>query len=304
MAVRAGLLHGSNFFRNGLELFVNRAEETFELEYHKHDFYEIAYVSEGRGYHHLGGRVIPVSKGDVFLLPIGLSHVFRPSSSEGGSRLVVLNCVFSEALLQTASTMVPDLDFAGLFAEEGGIIRDNRLTLEPLYQRMLEEYTVQPAGSAGMLLALFVQLMIQLSRLIRQSGAQTPGTPPDGSDPIEEAVDYIAHHAAEYLTIGLLANRCGMSERHFCRLFKARTGQSFLEYVHHQRVRMGCELLLGTRHKVGAIAGMVGYRDVQSFHLIFKRIVGLTPGAYRKMEGNRRFTALQGRQANRNETSV
>ncbi|WP_165452377.1 helix-turn-helix domain-containing protein [Paenibacillus thalictri] len=283
MERRVGLLRRSELLGEEESLFVNRVEETFELEYHSHDFYEIAYVSGGRGFHHWGGRVVPVSKGDLFLLPIGLPHVFRPASADEGEKLAVYNCVFSESLLRKAAETIEDIDLFVMFEPEGKQIRDTRWMIEPLYQRMLEEYKGKSAGSSGMLFGLFLQLLVQLHRFI--CGMDVAGKPQNGDDPIQDAIDYIGRHAAENLTIRLLAERCGMSERHFFRLFKSRTGHSFLEYVQHTRIRMSCELLLGTRHKVGTVAEMAGYRDPQSFHQVFKKIVGMTPGDYRKKEG-------------------
>jgi AraC family L-rhamnose operon transcriptional activator RhaR len=266
-------------------LYVNRVAETFELEYHAHDFYEIAYISAGRGYHHWGGRVVPVGRGDVFVLPIGTPHVFRPHSAADKEKLIVSNCIFSENLMRDAAARIDDMDLAEWFEREGGSARDSRFALEPIFQRMNEEQNGRGPGSAGMLYALFLQLLVGLVRLLRPSDAQVAAPARNEGDRIGEAIEYIARHAADDLSIRSLASRCGMSERHFFRLFKARTGMPFLEYVQRARMRMSCELLLATRHKIGTIAEMAGYRDAQSFYQTFKKIVGVTPGEYRKREG-------------------
>jgi len=284
---RVGLIRGSRLFGANRSIHVNRVEETFELEYHAHDFYEIAYISAGRGYHHWGGRVVPVSRGDVFVLPIGTPHVFRPHSAADGEKLVVSNCIFSDDFLRDAAARIDDLDLAGLFEREGGSARDSRFALEPIFQRMNEEQNGGSPGSAGMLYALFLQLLVGLARLLKPSDGLGPAPARDGDDRIGEAIDYIGRHAADDLSIRSLSSRCGMSERHFFRLFKARTGMPFLEYVQRARIRMSCELLLATRHKIGTIAEMVGYRDAQSFYQTFKKVVGVTPGEYRKRERGR-----------------
>jgi len=285
-----GLLRGERFFREGSGLFVNRVEENFLLRYHAHDFYEIAYVSRGRGFHHVNGRVVPVAKGDAFLLPIGLAHVFRPASADEGERLVITNCAFSEQLLREAASVAGALDVRRTFEGDGvAAVRDIRFTLEPIFDRMLEECRRPTAGSEGMLFGLFLQLLVQL---VRMANRETPAPALAGErergaddDAIGDAIDYIRRHLGERLTAGSLAKRCGMSERHFFRLFKERTGQPFLEYVQRQRMRVGCELLRSTRHKIGAIAEMTGYRDMETFHRTFKRWVGMTPGEYRKRAG-------------------
>lgn len=218
------------------------------------------------------------------MLPIGTPHVFRPHAVDG-EKLVVSNCIFTEPMLRDASSRIADMDVASLFEREGGTARDHRFALEPIFQRMYEEQNGRSAGAAGMLYALFLQLLVQLERLLRAADTQAPASKRAGDDPIGEALDYIGRHAGDPLTIRRLADRCGMSERQFFRLFKARTGMTFLAYVQRARIRMSCELLLGTRHKIGAIAEMAGYRDAQSFYLAFKTIVGVTPGEYRKREG-------------------
>jgi len=281
MESRIGMMRGTDYFRDGVNLFVNRAEETFQLEYHAHDFYEIAYVSEGRGYHHMNGDVLPVSKGDVFLLPIGIPHVFRPRSAADGERLVVYNCVFPQTLLEQAGRTVPDANVGQLFEPKGKIVRDPHLALEPLLLRMLDEYTARRTGWSGLLFALFVQLLVDLSRY----ADRTEGTPKaaETADTIADAIDYIRLNAAQPLTIRQMAERCGISERHFFRLFRQRTGQSFLEFLQNARIRIACERLADSRHKIGAVAELAGYRDIQSFHRVFKQIVGMTPGRYRQM---------------------
>lgn len=41
-------------------------------------FVENAYVYEGEGLYQIGDQCILVSKGDLFVIPPGVSHVFQP----------------------------------------------------------------------------------------------------------------------------------------------------------------------------------------------------------------------------------
>src|SRR5690606_37841366 len=91
---------GEHFFSDGLSLYVNRVYEEFELPIHEHDFIEICYVWEGSGFHYIGDEVIRVTKGDVFFIPIGVPHIFRPSSQHAKVPLVIGNCIFDEKLFQ------------------------------------------------------------------------------------------------------------------------------------------------------------------------------------------------------------
>lgn len=83
-----------------------------------------------------------------------------------------------------------------------------------------------------------------------------------------------------------LARRAGMEERTFLRRFQKATGMTATEYCQRVRVARARELLQSTRLPLERIAWDVGYSDRGSFHKVFSRIVGLTPGEYR-----RRFNA-------------
>lgn len=273
-------LQGAAFFRPGLEIFVNRNRESFDYQMHAHDFVEIAYVTEGRGFHHLGDRTEAVSKGDLFVLPIGTSHVFRPVGA-GGERLVVYNCLFTERMLQAAAALVPDFDLIDalrLRSSEAFGAYDPDLSVEPLFAAMLDEHAAMRPGSSAMLFAMLVRLLLLLVRLLER-----PHRPAfEAADPIGQAVAYMRRHASEKLTVAELARLSRMSERHFFRRFKQRTGQTFHDFLQQERIQAACQLLAHTDCKITTVAEQVGYRDLPSFHRLFKRTVGLTPGAYRK----------------------
>jgi AraC family L-rhamnose operon transcriptional activator RhaR len=269
-------------------VYVNRFEENFTSSYHAHDFIEIAYISEGKGYHHIGDQVHAVSKGDVCVLPIGVQHVFRPASAHRDQRLVVYNCVFTEGLLEhLTGQVIVDLDLGTLLTlqpdgrnDHGYWISDRQLSFEPLFLSMYEEYSINRNGSSAVLYALLIQLLVMLHRKTYKPAAQLF----QPEDPLVEAIDYIHAHASEPLSIRTLADLCKLSERHFFRLFKQRTGQTFHTFVQHTRIRSACELLQCTSQKIGAISEAVGYADAESFYRVFKRIVGMTPGMYRKQQ--------------------
>lgn len=56
-----------------------------------------------------------------------------------------------------------------------------------------------------------------------------------------------------------------------------------LQYLHKIRIDQSCALLVGNRLSIAEIAQAVGYEDAKYFSEIFKRMLGMTPGAYRRM---------------------
>lgn len=82
--------------------------------------------------------------------------------------------------------------------------------------------------------------------------------------------------------LSMLSERAGMEERTFLRRFHKATGLTSTDYAQRLRVSKARELLQFGSLSVDAIAWEVGYRDLAGFRKVFLRIVGLTPGEYRK----------------------
>jgi AraC-like DNA-binding protein len=60
------------------------------------------------------------------------------------------------------------------------------------------------------------------------------------------------------------------------------TISSSIAYVQHVRVEEAKRRLERTSESVDAISYAVGYEDPASFRRLFRRITGVTPGAYRR----------------------
>lgn len=79
-----------------------------------------------------------------------------------------------------------------------------------------------------------------------------------------------------------LAALAGLEERTFLRRFQKATGLTTTEYVQRLRVGKSRELLKFGTLPVDSIAAQVGYGDAGAFRKVFTRIVGLSPGEYRR----------------------
>lgn len=82
-----------------------------------------------------------------------------------------------------------------------------------------------------------------------------------------------------------LAEQAGLGERTFLRRFQNATGMTSTEYCQRLRVGRARELLQFGNLPVERIAWEVGYNDPGAFRKVFTRILGLSPGAYRRRFG-------------------
>lgn len=86
-------------------------------------------------------------------------------------------------------------------------------------------------------------------------------------------------------TVEELAREAGMSRSAFAARFRDSVQLSPLDYLTRWRMFRAGGMLRQNGHSIAAIAARVGYENESAFSKAFKRVTGITPGAYRKEGG-------------------
>lgn len=98
-----------------------------------------------------------------------------------------------------------------------------------------------------------------------------------------KVIEYIQEHYREKIALEDIAKKCNYSVGHLCRKFKEEIGISVINYIIRYRVSIAMKTLFERPElSIEEIALEVGFNDVQFFDKTFKKIVGMTPGKYRK----------------------
>jgi transcriptional regulator GlxA family with amidase domain len=103
-----------------------------------------------------------------------------------------------------------------------------------------------------------------------------------GDAAIHKAQSWLARHFSVANPIEQAARISGIPERSFKRRFKNVTGHAPIDYVQRLRVEEAKRRLERTQAPVDEISWNVGYEDPAFFRRLFKRITGVTAGAYRR----------------------
>lgn len=103
-----------------------------------------------------------------------------------------------------------------------------------------------------------------------------------GDELVLQIQHWLQQHYAEPHSVTAMAERSQLSERTFLRRFHKATGLKPTEYVQSLRVGKAREQLEFSKDSVNEIAWKVGYEDPGAFRKIFQRIIGLSPGDYRR----------------------
>lgn len=99
---------------------------------------------------------------------------------------------------------------------------------------------------------------------------------------VADAQLWLADFYATPNPVAMLASRSGLTERGFLRRFRQATGLSPIEYVQTLRIEEAKHLLETTGLALEEIAEQVGYVEPASFRRLFRKMVGISPSAYRR----------------------
>lgn len=103
------------------------------------------------------------------------------------------------------------------------------------------------------------------------------------TDVIIKAKRYIADNYEDAeLSLLKVAEYVGLNEKYFTNRFTKETGETFSTYLTKIRMQKARELLKTTNFKIYEIAEMVGYRSVEHFNRMFKKMNDISPAQYRK----------------------
>lgn len=87
------------------------------------------------------------------------------------------------------------------------------------------------------------------------------------------------------LSLNHLSDAFELNAKYVSQLFKDEFGIKFVDYVTKVRIEHAKKLLLESEEPVQEVAARVGYTHSFSFIRVFKKVVGMTPGDYRKEYG-------------------
>jgi two-component system response regulator YesN len=99
---------------------------------------------------------------------------------------------------------------------------------------------------------------------------------------IEKVVDYINHNFEKELRLESLAQIFGYNSAYLGKVFTRHTGENFNNYLDRIRITEAKRLLETDKFKVYEVAEMVGFSNINYFHNKFKKMVGISPLAYKK----------------------
>ncbi|WP_409345268.1 helix-turn-helix domain-containing protein [Paenibacillus sp. MBLB4367] len=99
---------------------------------------------------------------------------------------------------------------------------------------------------------------------------------------IQQVLIDIHEHFETDLSLQQTAEQFQLHPSQLSRMFKEVTGMNFIDYLIQFRMRKAAEWLAHSQLPIKDIADRLRYSSVQNFSRVFKQIIGVPPGEYRK----------------------
>jgi transcriptional regulator GlxA family with amidase domain len=100
------------------------------------------------------------------------------------------------------------------------------------------------------------------------------------SQPLRELQVWVLEHLRDHLTVESLAERIGMSARHFTRVCLRDTGMNPGQFVDRTRVEAAQRMINSSAMGLKEIADACGFLSADAMRRTFLRVIGITAGEY------------------------
>ncbi len=101
-------------------------------------------------------------------------------------------------------------------------------------------------------------------------------------NPVDQSIFFMQKNLIKNIKIGDISNFVGLSESHLSKIFRNQTGTSPIDYFINLKMQEAIRLLTNKSLRVKEVAFNLGYNDPFYFSRLFKKHIGVSPGAFAK----------------------
>lgn len=247
----------------------NCLSEFFNNKLHKHTFYELHFILEGKGIiTDNTQKEYTFDSGKAIVIPKDTQHAFK-FKNENLKRFSIA-FTLPEDITATDSFA----DFAIISLNSGIIEKLNTILVESDKNTVLSLYVIRNR---------LCEIVCEILNLEKYSDTANVFEPNHTNLYVDRSKKYISDNLNIILTCKDIADYCHINEIYLNRLFKNHTGETLHKYIQRKKIDYSIELLKNKDLSLSAISTMLGFPNEYYFNTYFKKAIGLPPGAYRNI---------------------
>ena len=242
---------------------------------HKHSFYQLLLVSEGRGTHTIDFKTHEVSRRSLFLMKPGQMHAWKLSKNIQGLLLEFnresLRLFQDEHLLNEFDTCTD-----ALMVSEKSFIH-----LQKLFEYGLEIHKKNNSYedlSLGALLTMILVSILELPNINTEN--LKPNNVVNQFRALLETY-YKTHHEVDFY-----AGQLQMNPKNLSMHLSRHLGKSPRALIHQRLILEAKRYLAYSDLSIGAIAEVLGFEDQNYFTRFYKKSEGYPPRQFKKIQGH------------------
>lgn len=263
-------------------VFKHEAEE-LKPYWHYHPEIELTLIISGEGTRYVGDSIAPFQTNDLVLLGKNLPHHWVTAANTKYHKQACLVVQFPEDLFQN----FPECKLINEM-----IISSRRgIQFEFPQQDVLVLLSAILRASKPMRLIYLLEILHKLSgcvnqKILSESSNFNVKISEFNQKRVSACTSYIVENMTQRLTVDFMAERNHMLPQSFCRWFKQNTGHSFISFLNKTRIQSACQYLINTDLSIQDISFRVGFESISHFNRVFKKLLGLPPSRFRKLNSN------------------
>lgn len=98
---------------------------------------------------------------------------------------------------------------------------------------------------------------------------------------IGRVINYCVTHMGDDLSLDAVADALFLDKYYISKLFPAKLGVGYVEFVRSQRISKACEMLKSGDMSITDISYECGFRNQSTFNRVFREMTGMSPREYR-----------------------
>lgn len=265
-------------------------DRRYDVPVHRPDHLEIVIFESGKLGYQVGNDSCLVGKNDILVVNDRLQHRCLPlTGSQREARSVVLS--FLPQTLHLGAPVGDDFQYLMPFSTYGAVLSNVIPAKTGLAAEMLDLVhrvrAEMPGDTEQSRLAIRTYLKMILLVLVQHCSEYGKARAAmvkqrEAGERLLPIFDHLQKHYDEPIRVTEAARLCGVSACCFMSIFKEVTGQSFVAYLNGFRVSKAEGSLSTTTKTISEISLESGFCTQSYFGVVFRRVTGMTPLAYRQ----------------------
>ena len=285
--LREQMPHGDVMFPLMVHNFSTDCRFAERVSCHWHDEIEILVVTNGRAQVHINNRSYDVQKGSIIFIPP--AHLHYMTGIEGVP-FDFFAVVFHENLLNSSVNDIIQQKYIDIvkkselfFPECINPSKEWEKELSDSLLRIRDVFERKESAFQLLVKSAIYNIWYLLYTHSDKDALSSSRSEEYRVTLTKSIIEYIKTNYDAVISVPELSKIYSVSEGHLCRVFKAMTKMSIVEYINFYRISKSRELLRTTGKDIGEIAGMTGFNNISYYNKIFRRYMHMTPSQYRKM---------------------